>query len=278
MNIGDKVAVTGVPPDVRDDEHLIALIVIFGLVAACTGWCQIPQVVSVTDKSNIANVLQFSGNVSYLERFVEDESGRPPNTRYLETTSTSDVSAKNVSGRRILLVIATLDTSGSYGCSASRSGDRTDHILGMALEPGKSISVSHGTATSRSLADPNSPCANPDRTPSQPKADARTVFVQFDDGSTLGDEEAAKDILNQRASTLKALKQIDDVYAQQGEQGFLALLNEDLGDSKLPYIASVRETAKWSGSEAAIEQVRILLQHAERNQAGFAATQLEPEH
>lgn len=256
-----------------------ALVVIFALVAACTGWCQIPQVVSVTDKSDIANVLQFSGNVSYLERFVEDESGRPPNNRYLEMISTSDVSAKNVSGRRILLVIAALDTSGSYGCSSgSQSAVQTDHIWGVPVEPGKSISVSHQRGESRSLADPNSPCANPDRTPSQPKADARTVFVQFDDGSTLGDEEAAKDILNERASTLKALKQIDDVYAQQGEQGFLALLNEDLGDSKLPYIASVRETAKRSGSEDAIQYVRVLLQHAERNQAGFAATQLEREH
>jgi hypothetical protein len=262
MNVGDARCLASA-----------ALVVIFGLVAACTGWCQIPQVVPVTDKSDIANVLQFSGNVSYLEQFVENESGRPPNTRYLETTSTSDVSAKNVSGRRILLVIATLDTSGSYGCSTSHSVEHTDHFWGMPLEPGKSIVVSHGRGTSSSLADPNRPCANPDRAPSEPKADARTVFVQFDDGSTLGDQEAASDVLNQRASILKALKQLDEVYAQQGEQGFLALLSADFGDSRLPQIVFLRETAKQSGSDAAIQEVRRLLQRAERNQARFAAAQ-----
>jgi hypothetical protein len=62
--------------------------------------------------------------------------------------------------------------------------------------------------------------------PTRLTAIARVLFVQFADGSTWGDLEVARTILDERATAWKELLTLDEAYRAEGGQRLLALLKK----------------------------------------------------
>jgi len=66
--------------------------------------------------------------------------------------------------------------------------------------------------------------ADPDSTVKQ--VEGAVLFLQFDDGSTWGDPEAAKEMLAARPQKLAFLTRLVETYNQSGEAAFTAALND----------------------------------------------------
>jgi hypothetical protein len=80
--------------------------------------------------------------------------------------------------------------------------------------------------------------------PTHLTAIAQVLFVQFADGSTWGDLEVAKPILDDRAMAWKELLALDEAYRTQGGQQLLALLKEpSAGGPWLGSLTSLASTA-----------------------------------
>jgi hypothetical protein len=58
------------------------------------------------------------------------------------------------------------------------------------------------------------------------RVEGAVLFVQFEDGSTWGYDQAGKNMLAERPQKLAYLKQLVDTYYQSGDAAFAALLNE----------------------------------------------------
>jgi hypothetical protein len=56
--------------------------------------------------------------------------------------------------------------------------------------------------------------------------EAAVLFVQFEDGSTWGDDQAGKGMLAERPQKLAYLKRLVETYYESGDAAFAALLDE----------------------------------------------------
>jgi hypothetical protein len=65
-----------------------------------------------------------------------------------------------------------------------------------------------------------------DHSSSVTQAEGAVLFVQFEDGSTWGDAQAAKDMLAARPQKLAFLRHLVETYYENGDAAFAALLNE----------------------------------------------------
>jgi hypothetical protein len=56
--------------------------------------------------------------------------------------------------------------------------------------------------------------------------EAAVLFVQFEDGSTWGDDQAGKGMLAERPQKLAYLKRLVETYYESGDAAFAVLLDE----------------------------------------------------
>ena len=88
----------------------------------------------------------------------------------------------------------------------------------------------------------------------EPKAEVRIQYVQFEDGSSFGDETAAKAAIELRPVILEGLRRLDKAG---NNDEFLALLKQKIQpDDADRFLATFRETQKNYGTRAARAQVR----------------------
>lgn len=128
-----------------------------------------------------------------------------------------NVTAKNISAKPILLLVGDLDAIGPHSNGGMRLS--REDFFGYPIQPGDTIALAKGSITQVSC------CMNPLDKPSDPKSGFRLLFVQFLDGSTLGDAAEAQDVLSTRAKTLNALRKLAEA-ANQGEQLFQSQLQQ----------------------------------------------------
>jgi hypothetical protein len=222
------------------------------LMAVC-GWSQSPQIVDVVDKSEFQDVVQYVGHVSFSERFVGNQ---------LISSCVSEISARNVSSKPIVLYIGSLTEEGPHGGCNMRRVFQYDNVFSAPVEPQDAFEVALSPSAAERYA---SCCHNPLESPEDPKAELRTLYIEFADGSTVGDKRMAKDVLRRREAILTGLRQLDSAYKAGGQTAFAALLNTEFAGDANWFFDSIRAMAKSSGYEAAFEQARKYLAAAERN-------------
>lgn len=166
-----------------------------------------------------------------------------------------NVTAKNISAKPILLLVGDLDAIGPHSNGGMRLS--TEGFFGYPMQPGETIALAQGTNTLVSC------CINPIDRPSDVKSGFHLLFVQFQDGSTLGDADEAQDVLSTRAKTLSALRELAKA-ANQGEQQFQSQLQQQSGAAGV--LGGIRMTQRERGTDAAIAQTRRILVHAEEHE------------
>jgi len=126
------------------------------------------------------------------------------------------LSIKNISTRSILLMVVHVE--------ATSGPDRDEHFseeyfFGNALAPGE-LDVrdfpEQRFGTTVVNGEPIPYTKDP-----HPAAQAQAEFVQFSDGSTWGDADAARNVFEIRRRTLAELDRLEHIYEQAGESAFL---------------------------------------------------------
>ena len=92
------------------------------LVALCltlSAWSQLTYTVPVTDKSDPGSPLQISGTASFTESIVRNS---------VTSSSNFKVKARNVSGKAIVLLLASFDEAGPH-CGGTHHPVEIDHFF-----------------------------------------------------------------------------------------------------------------------------------------------------
>jgi hypothetical protein len=195
--------------------------------------------------------IEVTGKVSVREMVAGNE---------VESSWEMDLVAKNVSDKPILLLVGDLDAIGPHSNGGARKV--IEYFFGSPIEPGASIPLGGSGAERRSRC-----CINPLDQGHDPKASFRLLFVQFLDGSTLGDPTLAHDLLASRTATLQALRELARSYAEQGEHGFQTQLKDILDHNSYGVLFMINRTEEEEGTAAAISRVRKLLAVGEEHEA-----------
>src|SRR3989441_5955814 len=210
------------------------------LFLTLSAWSQLRYTVPVTDKSDPGSPLKISGTASFTERIVANS-----------VTSYFKVEALNVSGRTIVLLLASFDEAGPHG-GGTHHLVKIDHFFWGDIAPGGSFVLARSRSGRRTY---------PLETAVEPKAEVGVQYVQFVDGSTFGDETRAKGILGLRRVILESLRRLDTAT---GKEEFLALLAQKIQpDDADDFLKTFRQTQKNYGTAAARAQVHTGLIVAE---------------
>jgi len=225
----------------------IILLLPFCLILSA--WPQLTFTVPVTDKSDVGIPLEISGTASFTENVVANS---------VTLSSEFQVTARNVSGKGIVLLVAYFDESGPHGGGA-RHILQFDNWFRPEIGPGASFVLARndpGTGSSFC-------CLNPLQTADEPRADVQVQFVQFSDGSTFGDKATAQDILAIRAVVLDRLHALDGARNdKEFRQSLEQRIQPDAADA---FFQTLRHTQKEEGTAAARRQVRNGLANAEKH-------------
>jgi hypothetical protein len=97
-----------------------------------------------------------------------------------------------------------------------------------------------------------------------PRCEVTVRWVQFADGTTFGDNSYARPLLENRATTLKVLQQLNEVYVNEGSEKFAEQLqqrvNPPTADS---YLDHIRTLQKRRGTARAVEALQTHLSIAQ---------------
>jgi hypothetical protein len=215
------------------------------LVPLCltlSAWSQLTYTVPVTDKSDPGSPLKISGTASFTERIVANS---------VTSSSNFKVEARNVSGKAIVLLLAYFDEAGPRG-GRTHHPVQIDHFFWGKIPPRVSFVLARGRSGRRTYRL---------ETAVEPKAEVGVEYVQFVDGSTFGDETAAKDMLGLRRVILEALRRLDTVT---GKEEFLAQLAQKIQPNDADrFLETFRQTQKNYGTAVARAQVHTGLIVAE---------------
>lgn len=127
-----------------------------------------------------------------------------------------NIAARNVSDKSVLLMVIHLEAAGTPGQDETYS---QEYFFGGALKPG-AIEVRDEPGASFGRAVNGIFLIDSGHDP-HAIAKVRVEFVQFSDGSTWGDADSAKNVLDMRAETLTELDKLEHIYEQAGEDAFL---------------------------------------------------------
>jgi len=248
---------------------------IFLLCALCLSRSSAAQLEAITvpviDKSGAASPFQVSG------RFLLQEA---VHGNQLEWSWGQKVAVKNVSGKPVLLFVATLTEIGRYPKGQHAApGDGPTYVIEddrffseNLIRPGESLTLRDTEPGAPSVAC----CINPLAEKSDPAARYYLGFVQFADGSTFGDPDEARDALALRETILRGLRELNQSYAEHGDQGFTAKLKEQSPFSATASFGQIITKYREGGIGLAIDTTRHILTTAEKHMAGIAGTVAAP--
>jgi hypothetical protein len=177
------------------------------------------------------------------------------------------VEARNVSGKGIILLLASFDEAGPHGAQTHHA-IQIDHFFWGNIAPGESFVLARGRSRKQiSVLPPES-----SKPAAEPRAELRIQYVQFEDGSMFGDETAAKGAADLRPVILEVLRRLDEAGS---DEEFLALLKQKIQpDSADRFLAAFRESQKNHGTPTARAQVRRGRMVAEGRVSALPAVQM----
>jgi len=107
-------------------------------------------------------------------------------------------------------------------------------------------------------------------TPGSPNTSAELLFVQFEDGTTWGDDKSAASVRAERAEMEVYLKRVSAAYQQGGEDAMMTVMNENIDiakDSVQALHAILVQSYKAGGISATLDQINHRLKNAADRQA-----------
>ena len=172
-----------------------------------------------------------------------------------------NVTAKNVSQKRILALVTELDLSSSY--APVMHGDfRDDRFFSSdLLEPDQLEELAHEEATTKFSEDYRQ--SVPATPPRDPIAKVQVLYVQFEDGSTFRVLGGPNTLYRNRAASLWALKQLNRVLSSAGKDGFEASLREvpDYNEP-LGVLQTISKVLQTGGVDKAVDRMQAMLRLA----------------
>jgi len=228
-----------------------------------------PEVIAVPliDKTGAASPFEVSGSL-LLQETVHGSQ--------LEWSWGQKVAVKNVSGKAVLLFVATLTEIGRHPKGRlAAPGDGPTYQLGDDRFFSENLILPDESLVLRDT-EPGTPdvacCINPLAESSDPIAEFHLRFVQFADGSTFGDLAEARDYLEMRETILRGLRELNQSYAEHGKQGFAAKLKEQSSFSASAPFNEIVSKYREGGIRPALDSTRQILATAEKHMAVIAAT------
>jgi len=222
-------------------------------------------VVPVEDESGPGSPLQVSGHASFLETVNANE---------LTSSRSEEVRARNISGKPILLFVASFEDAGPKSGGEDFDLAVDSFLKEKAILPGEDLILlqrpfgEHYTTESfgkTAVREVGKTAFSEER---PPKALFHLRFVQFSDGSTFGDPVIAAKWLDERKSTMVSLKKLRQVYEEQGEAALLQALEQDTpGTQPTSLWSQIRELRRTSGAQAAVTLIDHLLLVASQHDA-----------
>lgn len=173
-----------------------------------------------------------------------------------------DASATNVSNDSVLLLSVRFQTSGGSAPGLDYVYENDYFFREGALAPGalESVHLSpYGFGAPIVNGVPLVETIDPSAL--KPTATAQVKFVQFTDGSTWGDQDAAADVLTARRGTVRQLAALEQTYVQSGEKAIRGELSKE---TLLPYINWLQAACKnnLDYSRCALDRVQGMLEAA----------------
>ena len=218
--------------------------------------------VPVVDDSAAASPIRTTGTAVFSEGA---ENGKAV------CSYNCEIESRNVSQQPVVLLVMVQEFRCSNGL-----GDK--HISGheylfdrQLLGPGKAITYPSGHCTSESMVGPIPSIAR------VPIAGATTMYAQFQDGTSFGDDKYALHMLQIRHGALKAFRRLQEIYQMQGEEKFRQALRRQPDPREIREASSVedlfieplRRIQREFGTVEAIRRIREKLSNAEAKLANL---------
>jgi hypothetical protein len=214
------------------------------------------------DVSESGSPIRVSGQLTF-----RDDGSRVTPFCYRITAT-----AKNVSSKSMLLMVIHFQASGMGGPGHDEQYSQ-EYFFMEPLEPDAIEKYESGHLSFGPREAPVSPDA--DRKPEPPTATASVEFVQFSDGSTWGDADAAADAFEIRQHTVRELEALEHIYEESGEQAFRAELSKE---TYLPTVGALKSICggKEDYSSCARDAVRRTIERADANEAAANTSTAHP--
>lgn len=245
---------------------------VFLLSALCLSSAALAQevlTVPLVDKTGASSPFQVSGRLLLREAVQANE---------LEWSWGENVAVKNVSGKPILLFVATLTEIGRHPAPAGRHSApgngptyqlEDDRFFSERLiKPGESLVLRDTVPGNPDVAC----CINPLAEIRDASAEYRLHFVQFADGSTFGDPAEAREALAMRQMIVSALRELLKSCSELGAPGFAAKLTDQSPFSTTAIRGQILTKYKEDGIRAALDRTEQILATAERHAAAITGT------
>jgi hypothetical protein len=90
------------------------------------------------------------------------------------------------------------------------------------------------------------------------RVEAKTIWVQFEDGSTWGDEATGEEVRRERVEAKNFLTHVLEIYQQSGEAAFLKALSasQPRGSTSAVLAHSYRRQQQKQGTTAVVDHIR----------------------
>jgi len=214
--------------------------------------CSIAQVVTVSidDGSDPGNPLNNKGSYSIY---------RKVDGTILTTSEWYNLTVRNASSKAIVAFREKLDVRGGYTTYEINS----DMLFGpKLLEPGAKLDYS---TQPNSVSHQTSP---PGAQFPTPTAEVTNRWVQFDDGTTFGDADYGKQLLDARRAALQVFNQLNQSYLNGGAEAFVRQLQQASIQAN-PYGRSLHDIQQQMGTDKAIEVLNMYLSAVESHKNLF---------
>lgn len=189
-------------------KKLVWLLILCGMSALCQDQVR-STTVSVTDLTAASKLISFAGQIEIRGRKTEGALHQRQNGR---------IAVRNVSGKPIVALIATIKRGGFWGAEPPILYRHDFFFKPHSFGPNDTIP---DIRIDDDIALPQSELIAEQR----PYVQANLQFVQFEDGTTWGDTQMAEELFRQRKDVEKFLRDLVDIYESKGPVAFAAALS-----------------------------------------------------
>jgi hypothetical protein len=227
------------------------IIVAFTLGLACAQ--EQRAIVPVTDASSPQNLISFSGSVDFFERLAGSSR------IYKEH---GNVVGRNETSKNVLALVAIIRAAGFRGPGTEMLYRHDFFFKDHGLGPGDTFDIP---------IDSNLSMKPFNVTTLKSHADAELLFLQFDDGSTWGDQTIAESLIAQRGDVEAYLHRLLLTYTDHGDKAFVAALQDapKAGESAFAVSQHLLTLYDQFGTPSTVDNVRARLKIAsERDASG----------
>jgi hypothetical protein len=187
---------------------------------------QLTVTVPLVDESAVAGPISTTGKAVFSEKM---ENGKAVCSYRCE------IESRNVSQQPIVLLVVAEEFCCSNGPGAKHKSEYDYFFNRALLGSGKTITYPSHQCMSERMVGPVPSIAR------VPTAEATTVYVQFQNGTSFGDDKYAMHILQVRQGALTALRRLQEIYQTRGAKKFREALRRGSDLWEIGEAASVED-------------------------------------